>query len=152
MAHLLSRSEILSALILSMFVVSSAPLYAQTAPKPTPRPKALAKPTAKPSAKTPAPVPAPAAKPAEPAPPPKVIAQDLRMKTVYTAADQKTESVTYQKGVRERFEFGDVVVLKQHDLKRTVQIMRTANTYMLVPDGAPPAIPLPAAAPSTPQQ
>jgi len=75
------------------------------------------------------------------------------MKTVYTASDQKTESVTYQKGARERFEFGsDVILLKQHDLKRTVQIMRAANVYMVVPDGAPPVIPAPAAAPSTPPQ
>jgi len=70
------------------------------------------------------------------------------MKTVYTAGPQKTESVTYQKGARERFEFGDTVVLKQHDLKRTVQIIRAANTYMLVPDGASP-IPVTAPAPNT---
>jgi hypothetical protein len=70
------------------------------------------------------------------APPPKPVVQDLRMKTVYTAAGQKTESVTYRKGQRERFEFGDVVVIKQPDLQRTVQIMRAANTYMVVPDGA----------------
>ena len=75
------------------------------------------------------------------------------MKTIYTAADQKTASATYQKGARERFEFGDVVLLKQHDLKRTVQIMRAANMYMLVPDGeAAPAVSLSAAAPNTPTQ
>ena len=51
------------------------------------------------------------------------------MKTVYTAAAHKTESVTYRKGQRERFEFGDIIVLRQPDLKRTVQIMRAANTY-----------------------
>lgn len=47
---------------------------------------------------------------------------------------------------------GEVVLLKQHDLKRTVQIMRAANTYMLVPDGAPAAPPIPAAAPDAPPQ
>jgi hypothetical protein len=76
------------------------------------------------------------------------------MKTVYTAGEQKTESVTYRKGERERFEFGEVVLLKQHDLKRTVQIMRAANTYILVPDGASgaPPTPVPAAAPNAPTQ
>src|SRR4029077_10690491 len=136
-----------SALILSFVVaLCAAPLQAQTAPKPaapqtkTP-PKAPPKAPARPPARTPAPAPA-AAKPAAPAPPPKPVVQDLRMKTVYTAGEQKTESVTYRKGERERFEFGEVVLLKQHDLKRTVQIMRAANTYMLVPDGAPAAPPM----------
>ena len=101
----------------------------------------------------PAPSPAPAtAKPAEPAPPPKPVVQDVRMKTVYTAAGQKTESVTYRKGQRERFEFGDVIVLRQPDLKRTVQIMRAANTYMEVADGAQIGPPMPAAAPNAPPQ
>lgn len=74
------------------------------------------------------------------------------MKTVYTAGAQKTESVTYRKGERERFEFGDVVLLKQHDLKRTVQIMKAANSYMVVPDGTAPGLPAPSAAPNTPPQ
>ena len=60
------------------------------------------------------------------------------MKTVYTAAAEKTESVTYRKGQRERFEFGDVIVLRQPDLKRTVQIMRAANMYMVGADGDSP--------------
>jgi hypothetical protein len=71
------------------------------------------------------------------------------MKTVYTTSDQKTESVTYRKGERERFEFGDVILLRQHDMKRTVQIMRAANSYTVVADGASPAAPpAPAAAAS----
>jgi len=74
------------------------------------------------------------------------------MKTVYTTGDQKTESVTYRKGERERFEFGDVVLLKQHDLKRTVQIMKAANSYMVVPDGSAPALPATAAAPNASPQ
>jgi len=74
------------------------------------------------------------------------------MKSVYMAGDQKTESATYRKGERERFEFGDVVVLKQHDLKRTIQIMRAANSYMVVPDGSAPVPPVPAAAPNAPPQ
>jgi hypothetical protein len=74
------------------------------------------------------------------------------MKTVYTTGEQKTESVTYRKGERERFEFGDIVLLKQHDLKRTVQIMKAANSYMVVPDGSAPVLPAPAAAPNAPPQ
>ena len=74
------------------------------------------------------------------------------MKTVYTAAAHKTESVTYRKGQRERFEFGDIIVLRQPDLKRTVQIMRAANTYMIVADGAQLAPPMPAATPAAPPQ
>jgi hypothetical protein len=76
------------------------------------------------------------------------------MKTVYSTGTQKTESVSYRKGQRERFEFGDVVLLKQHDLQRTVHIVRSANTYMLVPDGASSPQPAPAtdlpAAPAKP--
>ena len=84
-------------------------------------------------------------------PPPQRPAQDLRFRTVYASGGQRTESVSYQKGVRERFEFGDMVVLKQPDVKRTVQISRAANTYLVIPDGGsplqagpPPAIPAPA--------
>jgi len=74
------------------------------------------------------------------------------MKTVYTTGAQKTESVSYQKGLRQRFEFGDMVLVKQPDLKRTVQIMRAANTYMLVPDGAPSPLSAPPTDPAAPPQ
>lgn len=74
------------------------------------------------------------------------------MKTAYTTAGLKTESVTYKKGERERFEFGDVIVIKQHDLKRTLQVMTAANTYMVVPDGGMPGMPAPAAAPGAAPQ
>src|SRR5687768_8928522 len=73
-------------------------------------------------------------------------AQDLRFKTIYTAGDQRTESVTYIKGARERFDFTEMVVLKQGDLKRTIQISRAANSYLVVPDGQPPMA-MPAAGP-----
>jgi hypothetical protein len=148
----LIRFRIALAFTLGIVVaLSASPLSAQTAAKPgtqtkTP-PKAPARQPARPPAT--APTPAPAAKPAEPAPPPKPVVQDLRMKTVYTSGAQKTETITFFKGARERYEFADMVVLKQHDLKRTVQISRAANTYLLVPDGAvatPPA-PAPVAAP-----
>lgn len=113
-------------------------------------PKAPAKPspstakpaTAKPSAPEVAKAPAP--------PPP----EDLHFKTVYVNGDQKTETVTYIKGQRERFEFQDMVLLKQHDQKRTIQVMPAAKTYLVAPEGAPPAMPAmpsaPQAAPKTP--
>jgi len=154
-----TRSSMISVLSL-VLALGVAPLAAQTAPKPaapktaapqtkTP-PKAPARPPARPAAPAAA---APAAKPAEPPAPPKPVAQDLHMKTVYTTGDQKTESVLYRKGQRERFEFGEVVLLRQHDLMRTVQIMRAANTYMVIPDGGAPAgLPMPAAAPNAPPQ
>lgn len=132
-------------------------LQAQTAQRPAgqgqkpaaPRPAA---PTTKPPATTAKP-PAPAtAKPAEPPPPPKPVAQDLRMKTAYTTGGQKTESVTFKKGQRERFEFGDVIVIKQYDLKRTLQVMTGANSYMVVPDGGMPGVPTSAAAPGAAPQ
>jgi hypothetical protein len=75
------------------------------------------------------PAPKPAAKPAEPAKPPAPPPpQDVRFKTNYTTGDQKTESVTFVKGERERFEFQDMVLLRQHDQKRVIQISRAANT------------------------
>ena len=63
----------------------------------------------------------------------------MRFKSTYTNGDMKTESVTYIKGERERFEFQDMILLKQRDQKRTVQISKTANTYLVAPDGMPSA-------------
>jgi hypothetical protein len=73
----------------------------------------------------------------------------VRFKTTYTTEGMQTETVTYIKGQRERFEFQDMVLLKQHDQKRTIQIMRTANTYLVAPDG-PPMAPI-GAAPAAPK-
>src|SRR5262245_12031250 len=87
------------------------PAWAQTPQRPagqgqkpaaptTKPPATTAKPpatTAKPPATTAKPPAAATAKPSEPPPPPKPVAQDLRMKTAYTTAGQKTESVTYKK-------------------------------------------------------
>src|SRR6185436_3505924 len=131
----------ISALVLSCVVATSGLAGAQTTTRPGARGQTPPKPAApQQPARTQRPPAQPAAKPAEAPPPPtppppKPVAQDLRMKTIYTANDNKTESVTFRKGERERFEFGDVVLLRQHDLKRTVQIMRGANTYMVVADG-----------------
>jgi len=77
------------------------------------------------------------------------VVQDLHLKGVYTTGDQRTESVTYVKGQRQRFEFGDMVVLQQPDLQRTVQISKAANTYLVVPQNAPAVAP-PAVLASTP--
>ena len=79
------------------------PAAAQTQKPPAkPAPKTAPPATAKPvPAKPPEPV-----KP--PAPPPP---QDVRFKSTYTTGDMKTESVTYIKGERERFEFQDMVLL-----------------------------------------
>jgi hypothetical protein len=148
------RFKVVSAVIFSCVVaLFASSLDAQTAAqRPGARGQTAPRPAAPRQPANPQRPAQPAAKPAEPPPPPKPVVQDLRMKTVYTAGEQKTESVTYRKGERERFEFGDVILLKQHDLKRTVQIMRAANMYMVVPDGAAPALPVPAAAPTAPPQ
>jgi hypothetical protein len=121
----------------------SAAAQTQTA-KPTPPRAPTTKPapsTAKPATAKPAPEPA---KP--PAPPPP---QDVRFKSTYTTGEMKTESVTYIKGERERFEFQDMVLLKQHDQKRTVQISKEAKTYLVAPIGLPPA-PMPGVDPAAP--
>jgi hypothetical protein len=73
----------------------------------------------------------------------------VRFKSTYTTGEMKTESVTYIKGERERFEFQDMVLLKQRDQKRTIQISRAANTYLVAPDGMP-AMTMPGAAPQAP--
>jgi hypothetical protein len=141
MGHAVSRSIIRSTFAVAVLTAMSwaAPLQAQTP----------AKPGAKPGAKPPAPArrpapkpaaPATAAKPAEPARPPAPSPpQDVRFKTSYVTGDQKTETVTFVKGERERFEFQDMVLLKQHDQKRVIQISRAANTYLVAPEGMPAA-------------
>jgi hypothetical protein len=152
----MSRSfNVMSALVFACsLALFGAPLDAQTA---TPRPGARGQtPPRTPAPRQPAtpqrPPAQPAAKPAEPPPPPKPVAQDLRMKTVYSTGPQRTESLTFIKGNRERYEFADTVLLRQHDLKRTVQIMRSANTYLVIPDGSVPGLPAPTAGPAAPPQ
>ena len=142
-----SRSATLFIVMLALAAGGSTSLAAQTTQKP---PTQTAKPPQKP--------PAQPAKPAEPvkapAPAPSAapVPQDLKYGATYTAEGLKTESVSYVKGQRERFEFQDIVLLKQHDQKRTIQIMKSANTYLVVADGAPavPAMPGAPAAPPRP--
>jgi len=125
----------------------------QKPPAPTQKPPAPTRKPPAPTQKPPAAAAAPAAKPAEPvrppAPPPAV---DVRFKTTYTTEGLKTETATYIKGQRERFEFQDTILLKQHDQKRTIQIMRAANTFLVTPDGLPvaPIGAAPGAAPKPP--
>ena len=111
------------------FVCSSTPAHAQAKPP---------APTRKPAPAAPAPrkveVPPPvAAKPPPPAP------VDVHFKTRYTTGDQVTESTTYIQGDRERYELGDMILLKQRDQKRTVQISLASNTYLVSPEGLPAA-------------
>lgn len=70
-------------------------------------------------------------------------AEDLRFKASYTTGERRTESVTYLKGTRQRFEFGDTILIKQPDEKRTIQISFAAGSYVVLPDGDSPA-PMPA--------
>ena len=70
----------------------------------------------------------------------------MRFKAKYTAGEQVTESTSFFKDQRERYELGDIILIKQRDQKRNMQISRSANTYVIVPDDAPAA-----AAPAAPQ-
>ena len=54
--------------------------------------------------------------------------------------------MTYIRGTRERYELGDMVLIRQHDLKQTVQISVAARTYLITPETA--AAPADPAAPA----
>jgi hypothetical protein len=135
------------ALTLTLALPMAAAAQTQTQ-KPPARPSTAKPSTAKPAPSTAKPSTAkPAPEPVKPpAPPPP---QDVRFKSTYTAGEMKTESVTYLKGDRERFEFQDMILLKQRDQKRTIQISKSANTYLVAPDGMPTAM-VPGAAPAAP--
>jgi hypothetical protein len=79
----------------------------------------------------------------KPAPPPP---EDIHFKSRYTTGDQITESVTFIRGTRERYELGDMVLIRQHDLKQTVHISVAARTYLIAPEAA--AAPADPAAPA----
>ena len=123
------------ALALALSTVSLIAQAPQTpaAPKPTTAKPSTAKPstakpsTAKPSGRKPAPAAAVA-----PAPPP---ATDVRYKVRYTTGDKVTESTAFLHGTRERFELSDMVLIRQHDQKRAVQISRASKTYLVTPLG-----------------
>ena len=119
----------LPVLIAAFALAVSSPAFAQGT-KPAPK-------TAKPPAKT-APAPKSPAAPATvvPKPPPPPPPSDVRYKTTYVNADQTTDSTTFVRDTRERYELGDTILIKQYDQKRTVQISKGANTYLITPDGA----------------
>ena len=129
------RTLLCAVCVSALAVVGTQAQTKPAPPKPAPKPAAPRPQTQKPATAKPAP------EPAKPTPPPSP--QDVRYKTVYTNGDQKTESVTYVKGERERFEFQDMILLKQRDQKRTVQISRSANAYLVTPEDSP-AVPPPA--------
>lgn len=120
-------------LLSSLALAVPSPVAAQGT-KPAPK---TAKPPAKaaPATKKPA-TPEPAAAPAPPPPP-----TDVHYKTKYTTGDQVTESTTFITNQRERYELGDIILIKQRDQKRNVEISRSANTYVVIPDDAPAQAP-----------
>jgi hypothetical protein len=135
--------------VAAMLASAAGTATAQAGTAQTPAPRRAAPRTTKPAPPAP---PKPAAKPAAPTPPPAPVHRDIHYKTTYTAAGMKTESVAYIKGPRERFEFQEMVLLLQHDEKRTIQISRAANTYLVIPDGTAPGLPgTPAATPAPPK-
>src|SRR5262245_5250846 len=117
-------------ILIAVFALVSPSIAFAQGTKPAPK---TTKPPAKaaPAPKKPA---APAA--AAPAPPPPPPPSDVRYKTTYVNADQTTDGTTFIRDTRERYELGDTILIKQTDQKRTVQISRGANTYLVTPDGA----------------
>ena len=134
--------------LLVVLGLASVPLHGQTPVVPA-QPKTAApsstpqRGTRKAPAKAPS-KPAPAAPLVATTPPPPPPAEDVRFKASYTTGERRTESVTYLKGTRQRFEFGDTILIKQPDEKRTTQISIAAGSYLVLPDGESPA-PMPVA-------
>jgi len=112
--------------LLLALVLSPTAAFAQAGKKPAPTTR---KPAPAPTTK-----PAPATKPLPPPPPPP---SDIRFKATYTTGEQVTESITYIRGNRERYEMTDNILIRQNDLKRSVQINRSSNTYLIMPDAEP---------------
>jgi hypothetical protein len=128
--------------VLIVLLCSPASAFAQAGQKPAgqkPAPTMRRPATAKPAPAKPAPS-------VTPSPPPP---SDVRFKSRYTNGDQVTEGATYLRGSRERYELGDMILLRQHDLKQTVQISRAARMYLITADAiTAPATSLQAAKPS----
>ena len=129
-------------MVMAILACPATAIYAQ-APK-APAPKKAQVP-AKPVVKAPAPA-------AAAAPAPKPVPADIRFTSKYTTGDQVTESASYIKGTRERYELSDMILLRQHDLQRVVQISRGSKTYLVTPEDIPvaPAPVEPAAASKPP--
>ena len=125
---------------------ATAPPPKQTA-KPAPAKPGTAKPsTAKPSTRKPGPA---ASTTTPPIPPP---AADVRYKVRYTTGDKVTETAAYLRGPRERFELADMVLIRQHDEKRAIQISRASKTYLVTPLGASGSPATPSAEPAPSQK
>jgi len=122
-------------ILVALFAIAVPPAGFAQGTKPAPK-------TAKPPAKAPATqkpaTPKAAPTPAPPPPPPPT---DVRYTTKYTTGDQVTDSATFITDRRERYELGDVILIRQHDQKRNVQISKSANAYVVVADDAPVAAP-----------
>lgn len=124
-------------ILIATLALVCSPAFAQGT-KPAPK---TAKPPAKAAPATKKP-PAPAAVPAPPPAP-----TDVRYKTRHTTGEEVTESVTFITDQRERYELTDIVLIRQRDQKRNIQISRAANSYVTVAEEAPAAA---AAAPPRP--
>lgn len=127
------RFDLRSAVIVVAMLALASPAALAQGTKPAPK---TAKPPAKPAAKAPA-----AQKPTTPVPAPPPPPTDVRYTTKYTTGDQVTDSATFITDHRERYELGDVILLRQHDQKRNVQISKSANTYVVVPEDAVVTVP-----------
>ena len=139
--RLISACVVLVALALPVSAEDQQPTPPRGGAPTPPRPASPRRGGAPPAAPKPA-APKPAApaeaKKVEPPPP-----ADVRMRTVYTSGDQKTDTVTYVKGLRKRYEFKDMVLLDQRDLKKMVQISPSAKTFLEIPsDGALQPLPV----------
>src|SRR6186997_270539 len=125
--------------LVAAFVLVCSPFATAQGTKPAPK---TAKPPAKTAPATKKPPAAPAAAAPAPAPP-----SDVRYTAKYTAGEQVTESTSFFTDQRERYELGDIILIKQRDQNRNVQISRTANTYVILPEvaltAATPAAPKP---------
>jgi len=135
--HTTLPSRVRALAIIIAITACSATSFAQApkAPAPATKKPAPAPATAKPAPKPAAPAATAAAAP-KPAP-----ASDVRFTAKYTNGDQVTQSAAFIKGQRERYEVADTILLRQHDQKRTVQISKTANTYLVSPEGLPAPTP-----------
>src|SRR5262245_13011219 len=128
-----------SKLVCSALAVSLA--WSVSAQTQVPKKPPVKKPVpAKPAGKTPPPPP----EPPPPAPPPPPT--DVLLHTKLTNGAQVSESATYLKGVRQRFEFPGITMISQCDLKRSVQLHPATKHYLVTSTEPPtPAAPAPAA-------
>src|SRR5262245_31949070 len=118
------RTSFRLAILGATFALACSSLAAAQGTKPTPK---TAKPPAKAAPATKKPTVAPAVVVTAPPPP-----SDVRFKTKYTTGENITESTSYFKDQRERYELGDIILIKQRDQKRSIQISKSANAYVSV--------------------